>query len=443
MKKQIAICAPVTSKSGYGAHSRDIVRAILSLNKYELKILDVRWGSCQRNALDEIKDKNIIDCFSDQLTRKPDAYIDIRIPNEFEQICDINIGITAGIETTSVSTKWIEGCNKMTSIIVPSVHSANSFLNTSYDMLDTKDNNKKIGSLKVEKPMHVIFEGADANIYKPLKVNEMDTNILKLLNDTISEQFCFLFVGQWGKGNMGEDRKDIGTLIKTFIETFANRSKQPALILKTNGAGYSCGEESNIINNINLIKAMFPDTVKMPNIYLLHGDLTDDEMNSLYNHPKVKAMVSFTHGEGYGRPLLEATMVGLPVIASDWSGQKDFLTGEHSILLGGELQQIPQNIVWKDILIPESAWFNINIDQARQSLSYMFSNYMIMKRKAETLMRMNRDKFTLKKMAVQFDKYLDSIFNSFGEQQIKLPKLKKVEKPQKIELPKLKRIVKK
>ena len=58
-----------------------------------------------------------------------------------------------------------------------------------------------------------------------------------------------------------------------------------------------------MLNKINNLKSQ--TNGKCPNIYLVHGDFTDDEMNQLYNHPKVKVHVSFTHGEGFGRPLLE------------------------------------------------------------------------------------------------------------------------------------------
>ena len=54
-----------------------------------------------------------------------------------------------------------------------------------------------------------------------------------------------------------------------------------------------------------------------PNIYILDGDFTNEEMNSIYNHPQVKAHVSFTHGEGFGRPLLEACISGKPLSHQD------------------------------------------------------------------------------------------------------------------------------
>ena len=440
MKKFMLICAPVSSRSGYGDHARDLVRSFIEHNKYDIEILDVPWGDCPRNALDNEKDINIISRIlkTNQVNRQPDVYIDIRIPNEFQQYGKFNIGITAGIETTAVSNAWIDGCNKMDLIIVPSEHSKQGFVNTVYDKLQQQPDGKqqKIGEFKLEKPIEVLFEGVDEDVYKPI-----DKASLNLVDD-IKEDFCFLHIGQWTQGGYGEDRKDIGKMIKVFYESFANKKKQPALILKTNGATYSIMDRENCLEKINQVKSKFPSDWNLPNVYLLHGSLSDKEMNKLYNHPKVKTFISLTHGEGYGRPLQEATMVGLPVIASGWSGHMDFLSTEDSMLLGGELKQVPQSQVWENIVIPESQWFNVNEQQAYKAMNYCFENYNEVKEKALNLMKTNREKFTLDKMTEKLDEiitpYVDKVPQQVG---IKLPKLKKVSSSNtpSIKLPKLKK----
>ena len=443
MKKLMLICAPVTSRSGYGDHARDLVRSFIKHEKFNIKIHDVPWGSCPRNALnpDEYNDKIIIDCILPQpkLDSKPDVYVDIRIPNEFQQWGKVNVGITAGIETTTVSNKWIEGCNKMDLVIVPSNHSKDGFVNALYEKMQTLPNGEqqKIGELKLEKPMEVLFEGVDDNVFKPIDSSSLD------LVDDITEDFCFLHVGMWGKGEPGEDRKDISKLIKVFYESFANKKKQPALILKTNGATFSILDREDCLRKMNIIKSMFPSDWKLPNIYLLHGSLSDVEMNKLYNHPKVKSFVSLTHGEGFGRPMLEASMVGLPVITSAWSGQMDFLSQTDSMLLGGEMVQVPKSQHWKDIIVPESQWFNVNETQAYKAMNYCFQNYEEVKKKALNLMKTNRNKYTLNKMGEELDKLITPIVKNIPTQVgIKLPKLKKTEKVKtpNVKLPKLKKL---
>tara|TARA_R100001591_G_scaffold16556_2_gene22893 strand:- start:1103 stop:2446 length:1344 start_codon:yes stop_codon:yes gene_type:complete len=441
MKKLMLICAPVSSRSGYGDHARDLVRAFIKHDKYDLKILDVPWGETPRDALDVDLDKNIIDCLlkEPKVEKQPDVYVDIRIPNEFQTHGKINIGITAGIETNAVSNVWIEGCNKMDLTIVPSEHSKKGFVKALYEKLQQLPDGQKqkVGELKLEKPIETLFEGVDEDIFKPIDNSSLD------LVDDIKEDFCFLHVGLWGKGKFGEDRKDIAKTIKVFYESFANKKKQPALILKTAGATFSILDREECLRKINQVKSKFPSDWKLPNVYLLHGSLSTEEMNKLYNHPKIKALVTFTHGEGFGRPLLEATMVGLPVIASAWSGQMDFLSEEHSMLLSGELRKVPKSQVWKDIIIEDSKWFYVNEQNAYNALNFCFTNYDKVKESAINLMKVNRKKFTLNKMSEELDKIVTPYLNKISTQVgLKLPKLKKVNesKPQKIQLPKLKKV---
>ena len=441
MKKLMLICAPVSSRSGYGDHARDLVRSLIEHNKYDIKIQDVPWGETSRDALDNKLDKNIIDCIllEPKIDKEPDVYIDIRIPNEFQTHGKLNIGITAGIETTAVSNAWIEGCNKMDLVIVPSEHSKQGFVSAFYEKMQQLPNGQqqKVGELKLEKPIDVLFEGADENIYKPINNSSLD------LVDDIKEDFCFLHVGMWGKGGYGEDRKDIAKTIKIFYESFANKKEKPALILKTSGATFSILDREECLRKINQIKSMFPKDWSLPNVYLLHGSLTPNQMNKLYNHPKIKCFVSLTHGEGFGRPLLEASMVGLPVIASAWSGHLDFLSDTDSILLGGELVKVPKSQVWKDIIIGDAQWFNANETQSYKALNYCFQNYNEVKQKALNLMKINREKFTLNKMTNKFDKIISPIIEKIpSEVQLQLPKLKKIgnQKPSKIQLPKLKKV---
>ena len=449
MKKLMLICAPVTSRSGYGNHARDLVEAFMKHDKYQIKIMDVNWGNTPRNALDmnnklhrEMKSMIMV---SPQLDQQPDIYVDIRIPNEFQNFGKFNIGITAGVETTAVSAKWLDYCNKMDLVIVPSTHSREGFVKSVFDKLQELPDGKqqKVGELRLEKPIEVLFEGADENIYKPIKQDEMDSEFLNFINNEVEDNFAFLAVGLWGKGAYGEDRKDLGKTIKVFYEAFANKKKQPALILKTNGATFSILDKEETISKIKNIKKMFPSDWKLPKIHLLHGALTDQEMNMLYNHPKVKCMVSFTHGEGFGRPLLEATMVGLPIIASNWSGQLDFLPSDKAILLGGEMVQVPKSQHWQDIIIPQSQWFNVNEADAAKYLTYVYEDLKQCTPKAKTLMDINRSKFTLNLMTKKLDELMEKYLKDVPQQVgLQLPKLKKVNKtePPKIQLPKLKKL---
>ena len=172
---------------------------------------------------------------------------------------------------------------------------------------------------------------------------------------------------------------------------------------------------------------MMPSDWELPNVYLLHGDLTDDEMNMLYNHPKIKCLISFTHGEGFGRPLLEASVVGLPVICSNWSGPVDFLDESLSLLVGGKMVEIPKGAVWKDIVISESHWFEIDENDAYKALNYCYKNFNTVKERAKTLMRRNREKFSMQAMTELIVEQVEQHVTTIpSEVKLKLPKLKKI-----------------
>jgi hypothetical protein len=233
-------------------------------------------------------------------------------------------------------------------------------------------------------------------------------------------------------------------LIKTFLETFKNQKKQPALILKTSGATPCILDREEIMGKLTEIK----NTVngKLPNVYVLHGDLRDEEMNGLYNHPKVKAHVSFTHGEGFGRPLLEASLSEKPVIAPNWSGHVDFLDSD-AILLPGSLNDVKKESFPKNMRVKGAQWFTVNYNYASKTLKDVFDNYSKYAVKAKKLSIKNQTRFSLDSMTKKFEEMLDKYLPKFEEQptpvDLKLPKLKKVgsvrEMP-KIKLPKLKKV---
>jgi len=424
MKPVLAISCPASSRSGYGDHSRDLIRSLISSNKFDIKIIDQAWGSCPRNALIEGIDNDILSLFVPQLQAQPDVWIQVTVPNEFQPVGKYNIGITAGMETDIVAAPWIEGCNRMNLIIVPSEHSKNVFENTTYDRQDNQTK-QVIGQLKVTTPIQVLFEGLDLNIFnKVTDIKKLPATIVNSIND-IPEEFCYLFVGHWLAGDLNHDRKDVGGVIQTFLHSFKGKASrnQPALILKTSSAGFSVIDREDMLNRINKIKEMLGN-VNLPNIYLLHGDLTPQEMNGLYNHSKIKAMISFTHGEGFGRPLLEFSVTGKPVIASNWSGHTDFLS-KYGFGLPGELKQVHKSAVWKDVIIPESKWYYVNYGYASDIIKDVCKNY---KRYLETSRKQTKyvkDNFSLDKMSEDFKSIMDKYVPEFPKEvQLKLPKLK-------------------
>ena len=435
------VTAPVATRSGYGAHSRDIVRSLIALDRYDVKIWSVRWGNTPMNALDkdDPNDIPIIERLLSEpnLSSQPELHIHVVIPNEFQPIAKYNIGITAGLETTACPPEWIQGMNRMNLNIVPSNFVKHVLGKVQFDIQNDQTGEKQ-GVLKNEKPIEVLFEGADTNIFK--KTNEFSKDFIDEMGK-IDEEFCFLYVGHWLQGGIGKDRKDTGMLIKVFCETFKNMKKQPALIMKTSSAGFSIMDRENMLSKINEIKSQIKGTC--PNIYLVHGDFTDDEMNGLYNHPKVKAHISFTHGEGFGRPLLEASLSEKPVIASNWSGHLDFLDSKYSVLLEGAFEKVQKGSFPDQFFVEGSEWFTVNYQKASQTLRKIYRSYKKYTANAKRLSLNNSKNFSLDRMTEEFGKILDRHVPEFPKQvELKLPKLKKVstEEPKKLKLPKLKKV---
>ena len=412
-KPIILFRGPVKTRSGYGAHSRDLLWALKEMNLFDIKIDSCMWGVTPLTALEEDNEfhKWIEENIVTQFNGIPEIYIQVTVPNEFKRLGNFNVGITAGIETTVAPKDWIDGCNIMDLIITTSNFSKEVLLSTVYNE-NEKNTNRLIKQHRINKPINVLFEGVDDEIYNN-KVN----NDFKL---DIEEDFAYLFVGHWLRGNVGQDRKDVGMLIKCFVNSFKDEPNKPALILKTSSASFSVKERENLINRIQ--KIVGDD--KVP-IYLLFGDLKDNEMNDLYNHPKVKAMVSITKGEGFGRPLLEFTMTGKPVIASNWSGHKDFLSLENSVMIGGKLTDVDQS-AQDNFIINGSKWFTANYDEFIHVLKLVKSNYDEFLTKSEKLRVVNSENFTLDKMKDVFKSYMETNIVVAKQTNLTLPKLNKI-----------------
>ena len=427
--------APCATRSGYGDMSRDIIRHLIEYDKFDVKVVSVNWGETPMNALDpeNPKDKMILDRFLvTPLMKQPELFVTITIPTEFEQIGKYNIGITAGIETTIAAPQWIEACNKMDVIFTISEHSKNVFLSSKFGIQD--QNRNTIGQLEIQKPVEVLHNCINQSIFKKL---EYEADVLPSIKNTlkdIPEKFCYLFVGHWLRGDFGEDRKNVGLLVKVFLETFkqVKDTTPPALILKTSGGNFSILDRQEMLKKIDVVKKSveIKDGQVMPNVYLLHGELTDEEMNSLYNHPKVKAHISLTKGEGFGRPLLEASVSGKPVIASGWSGHMDFLNSDDAVLVGGELKQLHPSTVWDGVLIAESSWFAPDLQQSANAMAAVFMEYESFRKKAHKLGKENYKKFSYQNIQKKTWELLDKYVPEFPKQiPLVLPKLKKIELP--------------
>jgi len=371
------VMAPVATQSGYGARSRDLVTALLKLDKYDIKIFPTAWGSTPHSALSQDD------------------------PEHAETLT-----------SSDFAKKVFEACV--------------------YDQVDP-NTQQKTSELKVQKPIEVLLEGVRLDKYHYTK------EVHKTVDDSLSnvkEKFCFLFTGHWLKGDIGADRKNVGMLVRTFLETYKNKAKhnQPALILKTSGADTSPVDKEGLMDKLGQVYNSVTGT-NLPNVYLLHGELTDEEMNSLYNHPKVKAHITFTRGEGFGRPLAEAALSQKPVIATNYSAHTEFL--KEAILLPGTMENIHPSAVWDKVIVPQSQWFTVDYGYASSMMKHIVDNYKDYEIGAKKQATLIKKEWNFDTMVDKLESILDNRVPDFPhavEVALKMPQIKK------IELPKLKKV---
>ena len=402
------------------------------MDKFDVKLIPLRWGNTPQNQVDPSTEfgQKMLSQVIGQIDVQPDVFIQVSVANEFEPKGKFNIGITAGVETTICPKDFIDGSNKMDLIIVPSNFTKGNVGGTIYQQKN-QQTGEIVGEIKTTKPIEVLFEGVDTDIFASPTPSKDNTDIL----ENIKEDFNFLIVGHWLKGNLGQDRKDIGMAIKTFASVFQYlpKDKRPGLIIKTSHAGFSVMDREETRKKIDEVLTTFGD--KCPSIYLIHGDMEESDMSNLYHHPKVKAMLSFTKGEGYGRPLAEFTLTGKPIIASGWSGHLDFLPKENAVLLEGQLTQVDDSAADK-FCMKEAQWFSVNYSNAANKIYDVYNKYNDYLKQSVGLRENTLKNFTLEKMNERFEQ----ILNNYVRQQPKivpfqLPKLNK-----NIQIPKLNKV---
>jgi glycosyltransferase involved in cell wall biosynthesis len=409
---------PIKTLSGYGSHSRDILKSLYDMDLFDIKIDSSTWGNTPMTALDP--ENNLFHLWMENnittsLNSVPDIYVQVTVPNEFQRRGKFNIGITAGIETTAAPKSWVDGINRMDKVITTSTFSRDVLLQTVYNEND-KVTGKLLKQHKIETPLEILHEGVDTSVYNNEKSN------LKL---NLKEDFNYLFVGHWLKGDIGQDRKDVSMLIKCFCESFNDTENSPGLVLKTSSATFSVRQRELLREKIQTITSRYSNP---PSIYLLFGQLTDDEMNQLYNHPKIKSMITLTKGEGFGRPLLEFSMTGKPIIASNWSGHKDFLPMDKAIMLGGKLTSVHESAS-DDFILKDSKWFTSNYNEVVEVLKIVREKYDEFLEKSQELMKENRVKFSLDTITDKFKLILEPILEDKPKKtKLVLPELTKIEK---------------
>lgn len=347
MKYKLFFKGPLLTRSGYGEQARFALRALRSRPElFDIYIQPLNWGqtswiseeSEERSWIDATIEKTLGYIHGDGQPHF-DVSFQVTIPNEWEKNARVNVGYTAGMETTRVAHQWIEKGNLMDRIVVVSNHSKKTYADTVYTAHN--DQTGEVVELKLTTPI-------DAVNY-PVK----DFGECPKLDLALDYDFNFLVMAQFGP------RKNIPTTVKWFLEEF--RDEEVGLVLKTNIAKNCVMDRQKLFNDLKAYVNRPGVEEHKCKVYLLHGDMSDSEIHSLFEHPKLSALLTLTHGEGFGLPVFEAAYTGMPVVAPGWSGHLDFLVDpktreDHFYNVEYDIQPIPENVVWEGVIIKESMW---------------------------------------------------------------------------------------
>jgi len=384
-KKRILVRAPFLTQSGYGEHGRFVMRA---LRKYEdffdIFALPIAWGQTswcwedneERKWFDSIIKKTISDQATHGENLSYDVSVQVTVPNEWEKLAPVNIGVTAGIEATEVSPAWVEKSLLMDRIIVPSQFAADIFKNTKVGVTN-KGTNETVNDFKTPTPFEVI--------HYPVK--EYNTEKIKL---DLDYNFNFMTVAQWGP------RKNVDNLIRWFVEEFIDQEVGLVLKLSFHKNCYMDRKLAHV--SVANILANYPQ--RKCKVYVLHGHMTDNQMDSIYKNPKIKSFVTATHGEGFGLPLFEAAINALPVIAPEWSGHLDFLTMPitnkktkknkiKSIFakVDFHMEPIPEAAVWPGVLEKHVQWCVAEQGSFKMRMREVYKDYNRFKSQSKKLQK--------------------------------------------------------
>ena len=371
----VHIKGPLLSISGYGVHARQICRWAFDQN-FHVTTDITRWGNTpwytDRNECDGLINK-IMEA-SSPITSKPDVSFQVMLPNEWQPtLAKKNFGISAIVESDVCSKNWVEACQRMDHVIVPSEFAKRCLVNS---------------GLKSKRVTVIPESFIDSCTKDPIP-----------LDISFQTQENYLMFGQMS-GDYETDRKNTAVTMALFCDLFKD-NPDVGLIVKTNsGSNSSVDRQQTRLQLKSVLKQVRQGP--FPKVYFLHGYLNEKEVSSLYKHPKVKGLISLTHGEGFGLPLLEAAACGLPVCATNWSAHTEFLNLGSWTKVRGRLEPVPQRKIDGNIWVQGSKWANPDIQEARKTLEEFVTNDKPSTKKLqESIINM----YSFEKISKHYDKF--------------------------------------
>ena len=387
--KTVLVRGPLLSDSGYGVHCRQIFRFCESQKDWKVFTQILPWGITPWNIDREAEDGLIgrIMHASQPHGEKFDVTFQVQLPNEWDpNLGKFNIGVTAGVETDKCSVEWATTHReKMNLVIVPSEFTKSAFMLS--------------GTKKEKTPIRVVPEAYFSEILNPAK------------NDPLSHLETtknFLIVGTLTSDDPASDRKNLTNSILWFLQAFKGQ-KDVGLVVKTTKGRDTTIDRELVRKMLRQIKRA-SGVEDSPRLYMLHGSMNRQEMTDLYRSPKICAFVSATHGEGFGLPLLEAAVVGMPVVATDWSAHTEFLSGPSFVRVACDMIQIPESRADGNIFVKNAIWANPREGNYKRNLKYALEKQDELKESAKKLSQELIESHSLESIFEKYRNALPEIF---------------------------------
>lgn len=381
---KVIIRGPLLSQSGYGVHCRQVFKWLLN-SGHDISCQVLPWGITPW-YLNPDSLNGLIGQIMQRTAPPEDMYdisFQVQLPDEWDtSLAKKNIGITAAVETSFCNPNWVQACNRMDGIIVPSEFTKSVLENSG----------------KLEKPIEVIPESFPENF-----VN--DRNPIKFLK--LKSKHNFLLFGQLTHPQPEFDRKNTVYAIKWFCEKFKNR-KDVGLIIKTNMGTNSTVDKRMSSQTLSNILTQVRQG-KFPRVTLLHGNMDSDELFKLYNDQSLIGLISATRGEGYGLPMIEAAAAGLPVMATDWSGHKTFLQDGCWLPIKYTLVPLQEQRTDDRIFMKGSCWAAADENDFKLGLEKLHKQRSSYRKKALAQREVILDKFSQSYIEKLYDNFMENI----------------------------------
>ena len=376
-KRKVLVRGPALSNTGYGKYCRTVLK-MLDNDANDLHLINVTWGSSgwiseddsERARIDELIMKTAKAVRQEQESVSFDISFQVQNPDEWQKLCPVNVGVSTSLITDKLPEEWAQGVALVDKVIVPSEFAKNVY---------NSDNVEVIGL--------PITEGL----------------IQEQLDLGLTTKFNFLNISQVSP------RKNVEAIVTAFIKEFREDS-DAGLVLKLNVKNNSRIDREYVLSNLSqLCQQLDQEGERSCKIYLLHGSMTKDEINSLYSDSSIKSYVNASLSENLGFCLLEAASNGLPIVSPYYSAIRDISSESNITSVEYDELNIDENAT------DDSKHCLIKVPSLRRTMRSVYENYEDVKNKSEELKNLVNENNSEQNVKTRYNNIINNLMENKDE----------------------------